>query len=62
MTKQEEILILEAEIAEIREAMGSEWCQLMDAVVYRMNLINKLETDLANSKKFAKTLILPIQR
>ncbi len=62
MTKQEEILLLEAEIAEIREAMGEEWCQLMDAVIYRMNLINKLETDLANSKKFAKTLILPIQR
>ena len=33
MTKQEEILILEAEIAEIREAMGEEWCQLMDAVI-----------------------------
>lgn len=58
MTKQEEILLLEAEIAEIREAMGAEWCELMDAVIYRMNLINKHETDLANSKKFAKKLIL----
>ena len=58
MTKQEEILILEAEIAEIREAMGEEWCELMDAVIHRMNLINKHETDLANSKKFAHILIL----
>jgi len=58
MTKQEQILLLEAEIAEIREAMGEEWCQLMDAVIHRMNLINKHETDLANSKKFAHKLIL----
>ena len=58
MTKQEQILLLEAEIAEIREAMGEEWCQLMDAVIHRMNLCNKHETDLANSKKFAKKLIL----
>ena len=58
MTKQEEILILEAEIAEIREAMGEEWCELMDAVIHRMNLINKHETDLANRKKLAHILIL----
>jgi hypothetical protein len=58
MTKQEEILILEAEIAEIREAMGEEWCELMDAVIHRMNLCNKLEKEISNSKKFAKTLIL----
>ena len=58
MTKQEEILILEAEIAEIREAMSEEWCELMDAVIHRMNLCNKHETDLANSKKFAHKLIL----
>ena len=58
MTKQEEILILEAEIAEIREAMGEEWCELMYAVIHRMNLCNKHETDLANSKKFAHKLIL----
>ena len=58
MTKQEQILLLEAEIAEIREAMGEEWCQLMDAVIHRMNLCNKHETDLANSKKFAHKLIL----
>ena len=58
MTKQEEILILEAEIAEIREAMGEEWCELMDAVIHRMNLCNKHETDLANSKKCAHKLIL----
>ena len=58
MTKQEEILILEAEIAEIREAMGEEWCELMDAVIHRMNLCNKHETDLASSKKFAHKLIL----
>ena len=58
MTKQEQILLLEAEIAEIREAMGEEWCELMDAVIHRMNLCNKHETDLANSKKFAHKLIL----
>jgi len=38
--------------------MGEEWCELMDAVIHRMNLCNKHETDLANSKKFAKKLIL----
>ena len=62
MTKQEEILILEAEIAEIREAMGEVMCDAMDHVINRMNIINRLETEIAKSKKFAKTLILPIQR